>query len=482
VTRKFRTARWLQTSAGLAALAGCLLTTGRASAEVTIAKGDTWDAFVSGRVGAFLSYSFGDGYPVPLQAGSMIQTGGGVDSSTPPRDTVLPTDAMGMPDPTKQGTIKKMRMRSGYYPNILTLGVHKAFGEQLKLTAQLSIWGTIESAYYGKESGRAEYQPANGTRDNGVNADFREGYLKLEGSHWGELKAGRFMGLYSRGLTEMDAMYAHGYGAGFPMVSRSFNLPIAGDLTYPGPTAGMTGFGILSATYSAGAVYSTPSLGGLKAALGLFDGSSYVTAAWGANRSVRPEAELSYDLHTDSVALHVFGSGGFQGLSNGGSRYTTSIWGASYGARLELGPVHIGGGGFLGKGAGIDYAFDDNPALSSTSSMRADTDPATGTVTMTKDFQIRNTRGFVGIVQVVLGPVDVSAGVGQTIVLQVPADKAAAAMFSTLKTQTGISAGVVYHLSESLHLDVDFINGAYKWYGGEKQSLNVLNAGVTLTF
>jgi hypothetical protein len=51
-----------------------------------------------------------------------------------------------------------------------------------------------------------------------------------------------------------------------------------------------------------------------------------------------------------------------------------------------------------------------------------------------------------------------------------------------LKTQTGISAGVVYHMNESLHFDVDFINTAFAWYGGEKQKVNFVNAGVTLTF
>jgi hypothetical protein len=482
VTRKFRTARWLYSTAGLATLAGCLLTTAPASAEVTIAKGDTWDAYVAGRVDAFVSYGFGDAYPVPVQPGSMIQPGSGADATNPAKDTILPLDATGKPDATKQGKIKKMRVRSGYYPNILTIGAHKSFGDQLKLTSQVSIWGTIEPGYYGNGTGNPLFIPPNGNRDNSVKGDFREGYLKIEGSHWGEIKGGRFMGIFSRGLTEIDALYGHAYGAGFPMVLPAFNLAVTGDFTFPGPTGGMTGFGVLSATYSSGAMYTTPSLGGVKLALGLFDGSTYVTAAWGANRSVRPEAELFYDLKAGNVALHLFGSGGVQGLSNGGSKYTTTMWGASYGGRFEFGPVRLGVGGFMGKGAGIDYAFDDNPSLASQSTMRADVNPTTGVVTMDKDFQLRHTRGFVGMLQVALGPVDISAGAGQTTLLQLDADKAAAAMTSIIKTQTGIFGGVVYHLSENLHLDLDFINGAYKWYGGESQKLNVLNGGVTMAF
>ncbi len=33
-------------------------------------------------------------------------------------------------------------------------------------------------------------------------------------------------------------------------------------------------------------------------------------------------------------------------------------------------------------------------------------------------------------------------------------------------------------MNESLHLNVDFINGAYKWYNGESEKLNMLNGGV----
>ncbi len=46
----------------------------------------------------------------------------------------------------------------------------------------------------------------------------------------------------------------------------------------------------------------------------------------------------------------------------------------------------------------------------------------------------------IGMVQVALGPVDVGGGYGQTVILQVDADKANAATVSTLKSQTGITA------------------------------------------
>lgn len=483
MTLNFRNARWSRTTAAFSSLASCLLLSAHASAEVTVAKGDTWEAYLAGRVGAFVSYNVGEGYPVPLKAGSMVQQGGGVDAAQKALDTEFPPDAMGNPDVTKQGKLSKMRVRSGYYPNIITLGVRKSFTDQLKMTAQLSIWGTVESSDRGP--GKAEYQPANGIRDNGVNADFREGYMQLEGDRWGMVRAGRFMGLAGRGMTEIDALYGHGYGVGFPTVSRAFNLPNVGDLTYPGPTGGMAGFGLLSATYNGGLTYTTPNLAGLRATLGLFDGSTYVLASWGSNRTVRPELELAYDLKCDGMLLHLFGSGGIQKLHKGGSQFSETIWGTTFGGRFEIGPLRVGVGGFTGKGAGVNYAFDDNPAQASTVSLRTiRNDPTTGMPITEKSYEIRSTRGFVGMVQVVLGPVDIGGGAGQTQIGQVDADKTPenVALVSSLKSQTGITAAVVYHLNESLHFDVDFMNGAYEWTNGEHQKLNVVNAGVTLTF
>lgn len=488
MNRNHKPTRWLRAKVGLAALGTCLLASHEADAEVTVAKGETWDAYVAGRVGAFASYAFGQGRPIPKIPTSTIEPGGGVDNNDPTVDTIYDQyddanqparDANG--NLLAQGKLNKLRVRSGYYPNILTIGAHKTFGPQLKLTAQVSIWGTIEPVY-AKDLMPPNRNRANGGRENSVEADFHEGFLRLEGN-WGEVNGGRFLSLYGRGLTEIDALYGHGYGVGFPMVSHSYAAPITGDLRYQGPTGGMTGFGVLTATHAAGLTYTTPNLSGVKLAAGIFDPATYIGAHWGRTSVPRVEAELTYDLHRDGFVVHLFGSGGFQPLLT--STESTSIWGAMGGGRLEVGPVRVGVGGFLGKASGINYAFDDNPALSSSTSTKSVTtvdDMGMPSTSMVKNYELRNTRGFVGMLQVALGPVDIGGGYGQTVVLQVDADKANALMVSTLKSQTGITAAVVYHMNESLHLDLDFINGAYKWYNGESEKLNMLNGGATVTF
>jgi hypothetical protein len=107
-----------------------------------------------------------------------------------------------------------------------------------------------------------------------------------------------------------------------------------------------------------------------------------------------------------------------------------------------------------------------------------------GMPTMVQSYELRSQTGFFGMVQVVLGPIDIGGGFGQTSIASLDADKTPAAMMgiSHLKTQTGFFGAVVYHLTENLHADIDFIQGGYKWTNGESQKLNMINGGVTVTF
>jgi hypothetical protein len=228
----------------------------------------------------------------------------------------------------------------------------------------------------------------------------------------------------------------------------------------------MVGFGVLAATYSAGLVYATPNLGGLKLTAGVFEPVLLQGAGWATTRGFRPEGELTYDLTSGSFKMHLFGNGSMQKLYIGGTIADATMYGAGYGGRVEVGPVHIGGGGHYGKGVGLTYAFDG----SATSSSAVSTPP----------FDLRTFAGFSAFGQLALGEFDINVAFGQTQVKRAPADLNFPD--SVIKTQTGIAAGVVYHASDALHFDVDFINTSFAWYGGEKQKVNFVNTGMTLTF
>src|SRR5438445_752311 len=82
--------------------------------------------------------------------------------------------------------------------------------------------------------------------------DARQGYAKVEGP-WGALTVGRMRTLFSRGATDIDVMYAHRWGVGWP-----------GKLDNNGPSTGMLGFGVLGSGFSSGVIYGTPKQHGLQ--------------------------------------------------------------------------------------------------------------------------------------------------------------------------------------------------------------------------
>jgi hypothetical protein len=413
-------------------LAGCLLQAREAAAEITLVKSAPWEVYTAGRVNVFWGYAIGDARP----AGNL--KGGGVDSSLdriPDEDPVT-----GEPDSNSQGTIRKMRVRSGFVPNVLSVGVRRKMGEST-LRAQLSLWGTLETV------GQRKF--AN------VQADFREGFLEVAGN-WGTFTGGRFGSLFSRGVTTTDFLYGHGYGVGFWGGSGTYS---------PGPTAGLIGFGVLANSFSPGLMYTTPSLGGFKAAVGIFDPVN-LAGSWEVTRTARPEAELTYDLGAaDSFfKLHVYLNGAYQKVYSGPNDETVRGFGGGF--RTEIGNLHLGAGGHYGKGLGLYYALEGS---------EADT-PGSG-----KPF--RTADGYSVFAQYVLGQFDLNAAFGQSRIHLLDDDLLPENVDThPIKTQTGISAGIVYHVNESLHLDLDYLRGMFRWYGDAKQDVNYINAGVTLTW
>ena len=440
----------------LTVASACLLLSEAASAEIPLGKVGEWEVYTQGRVNAFLSYITGDAYPVPPvdEATGMpimrpIIPGGGLETLA---DRIPETDAAGDPIPGRAGSIRKWRLRSGYFPNILGIGVRSQVAEELKLSGVLAIWGTIES------TGQRKYFP--------VYADFHEAYMKLEGS-WGSVTAGRALSLFSRGITEVDYLYGHGYGVGYHT-----NL---GDT---GPTGGMIGFGVLAASYNPGFYYTTPSLGGFRINIGLYDPVEY-TSSWNRTETPRPEVELTYDIETEAFKTHVFANGVYQKLyKDNDARQSETITGVGGGLRLEFGPIHIGGGGHYGKGIGLFRALDAEGSLGSTLAGPANNVDPNTMAEVGDPNELRTFDGYSVFLQYAPGSFDINLAFGQSRAHLLDIDKVLPD--SLIKTQTGISAGFVYHVSKNLHLDVDYLRAMFRWYQGDKQDVNFINAGATI--
>jgi len=421
---------WVAAGVGV----GCLFVLpSPAHAEVTLVKpADNWEIYTSGRVSAFAEYFNGSNLPVPpAKDPNHVPTNAGINlasDATPPH-----------------GELSAFRVRNGFLGNILSLGARNHLTPATTVTAQISVWSVIESG------GQRTYQKNL--------PDVREGFIKVEGPG-GTLTAGRTLSLFGRGATEIDFLYAHGYGVGAP---QGFNDQ--------GPTAGHIGFGVLANVFVAGIAYATPKLGGLQLSVGYYDPASLVGMTYRRTKLGRPEAELTYDADLGpGNKLHLFADGAFQKL------YTTApdqddsknVYGAQVGGRVEIGAFHLGVAGFSGKGLGVNYFLSQSDAMYNQA---------------TNEF--RPVDGGYVQAQLVVQKFDFNAGFGITRLHQMTQDldlALGATQPDYLKQQRGVSAVVVYHFSPYFHGALDYFRADTAWWGGETQAVNSINLGVTATW
>jgi len=364
-------------SSGLLILS-CLTLQREAAAEVILGGTGGWEFYSDGRVSAFVSYAKGDAFPPNHQDfnGNQITILPGAGLSVSNASTDAPGD--------QQGTHESMRVRSGFVGNVLGAGVRRQLDEATSLRTYIQITSYIES------EARRKYRP--------VPADIRQAYAKLEGP-WGSLLAGRSLTLFSRGATNIDFLYGHGYGLGFP-----------GSVDVNGPTAGHIGFGVLANGFAAGVVYTTPSFAGLVLAVGAYDPSSLVGSPWVRTKWLRPEAEVTYDLaFNETTRMQLFVNGTWQALYKAGAPDSTSAIGAGYGGRFEIGPVHLGIAGHQGKGLGLSYALEPSETTVATFPGQND--------------ELRFTDGYYAQFQLALAKFDFNLGAGITRVHLLDSDK-----------------------------------------------------------
>ena len=282
--------------------------------------------------------------------------------------------------------------------------------------------------------------------------------------------------MFSRGATDIDVLYGHRYGVGFP-----------GDIDSNGPTQGSIGFGVLGSGFAGGIIYGTPNIWGLQLNVGIFDPIQLQGAAWFRTKWARPEAELTFERSIGQTGgkLVLFANGAYQRVYKSDACTVVlptdppceaTAAGFGYGGRFEFGSVRLGIVGHYGQGLGLNYALEVSDA---------NIDPVGN---------LRKFDGYYVQSMFVLGKVDVSAGWGIARVFLNPADNVAVPdptdptmmrriiPHSVIKYQMGESAGVVYHYTPAIHFDVDLFRAEAAWFLGEKQVVYVYNTGMMFTW
>jgi hypothetical protein len=459
VSRAFRAAL----AAGVIFFA-LLLNPRAASAELVLLSDGSWQVFTDGRVGGFVSWVHGDGYPTyafgRAPDGTFVTLhdirGGGWGAVS---ENHLLADPNQPPTATDQGAVNTMRVRSGMIGNIFGFGVRNQLSSTTRITAYLQFSSFIENV--------------NQLANSPVYTDVQQGFLKLE-APWGTLLAGRVRELFTRGALDIDVLYGHTWGVGFPAPINSH-----------GPTFGQAGFGLIGNEFGSGVTYATPSFAGLVLTVGVFDPLvMFDTGSWVRTKSLRPESELTFERDLGTLGRFVlFVDGTFQkiyrvGVCNPAPQQTCdgTVTGIGYGGRLELGPLRVGASGYYGKGLGLD-----NP-------------PDTGDAAIDLQGNFRVFDGYYAQVKLVLGSFELSSGAGVTRIFLTASDKetqpdprdptgtAQVYPHSWIKSQLGINASAVYNLSPNIHFDLDYFRAQANWYLGEQQIVHALNSGMTFSW
>jgi len=400
-----------------------------AKAEIMLAEKDTWSLGTDGRINAFYSYTYGEGRPLDLS----------------PKN---PAPGAGVEHPLDNNNkIESSRIRSGFVGTVLGFNIKKQVTETVAIKGRLALWWNIEQ------------RRTIGAGTNQV--DGREAYLKIEGL-WGGVLGGRTLGLFSRGNIELNALYAHGNGVGYPCDVANF-----------GPACGHVGFGVQYPGFTPSIRYNTPdTLGGFRFEAGIFDPVTLNVHGYERTPFPRVEGELAYQYQKDEdpAMVKAWVSGTWQRMlqSNDDPRTRVSLksadpYGIAYGVRGGAGPFRAGLAGFFGKGLGINYPIE-------TTQYPAD-----------ENQELRQFDGYYAQAMLTFGKTDVSLGAGVNRVHETDFDKnptAPNARANIIKTQRGISAGV-FQRWEAITFGVEYFRADYTWVYDNSQGINFFNGGAT---
>jgi hypothetical protein len=403
-----------------------------AHAQLTMQMGNGWSLSFSGNVNAFEVETFSSGVPSTVEHGLV---GSAEGTTNRIRTGLLPAFA-----------VFDVKGKEGP----LDLGVHFGFAPQIQNGGGST--GTTHDQF-------------------GAQIDMRQVYLTIGGS-WGQILAGREIGLYQREniLTDMTLT---GVGAN------------GGQIGAGGTTLGRIGFGYTYANFNAQMTYSSPATNPVVLSVGLFDPSALNGETTSAlfTRIPRVEAEVAWTGKLGTPAAGAAGNkvmawvGGtwqeanFLGntktaADSSGSSVTDSTrsaMGVDFGVKLDIGQLSLVGSGYYDKGVGTTLMFTTTAGFDAVGEGR-------------KSF------GYVAQIQFKIDPKwTVGASIGASNLLMTDNDRATT-NFGLLKDNLDGSAMITYQWTKSLRFvgEYDYLESVNYAFQNNKQ--NQIAAGFMLFF
>jgi hypothetical protein len=294
------------------------------------------------------------------------------------------------------------------------------------------------------------------------------------------LLIGRDMSLFARGAILLNYDIIHNMGLGSPCATQAVS----------GGACGHAGFGVLFPGFHSGLVYNTPSLGGLRLAVGAYDPIQLGVAAYRRTPYPRAEGELTFEA--PKRVFTAFVGGLWQQVSgNTGlgpvdpvtmqpttTEQTFTAYGISGGIGLNVGPLQLGGSAFTGKGLGFYVPLEDNPT-----NFRFGTGG------------LRSQEGIWGGVALVFGGTRIAGGAGLNRSKRDPEDPPETTTGATpLYQQLGFSAGLYQTVYKRVTIALEYFGAQWTWLNRAqmigtdlfvvtpRQTVNFVNLGATLVW
>src|SRR5881398_1579014 len=292
-------------------VAVALLWPAAANAQLTMQMSNGWSFSFAGNVNAFWVFTRGNTALNKL-TNSSVRTG------------LLPAFA----------TFEAKGKEAG-----MNLGIHFGFAPQINNGAVHDNFG-------------------NGTQA-GAQIDMRQVYLTL-GGEWGQILAGRELGLFSRQNILNDQTL---FGVGAVGIAGGQNA---------GTTLGRIGYGYIYPNFDAQLTYSTRAGRPAQLSIGAFQPSNLqgerspttglctvpATCAFVVTKIPRVEAELTYNQKSGKNKYMFWAGGLWQSTSNAATAgQTASSVGGTAGVRGDFSDLSVVVTGYIGKGVGTTLLF-----------------------------------------------------------------------------------------------------------------------------
>jgi hypothetical protein len=359
-----------------------LLTAETAHAQLTMQMTNGWNFTFSGNVNAFLDY----------------------EKESTNGNTTAPFGVVG-------SSADQTRIQTGLLPAIAALEAKGKEGD------------TDLAVHFGFFP---EIQCGRGIHDCfGAQIDMRQVYLTAGGS-WGQILAGREIGLYGRQniLTDQLLFGVGATGAGGGALGSG-----------GGTTLGRIGFGYIYPQFKAQFTYSTPGGKPGQLSIGLFEADAaalpgVAVSPYTKTNIPRVEAEFVYTKKEFKGWL----GGLLQNTKNPSNNKSATATGVSGGLRWDNKKVSLTGSGYYGKGVGTTLMFLGASCT-------------TGTCGSNGSNDLRTSYGYIGQLTYTTGKATLAGSYGASLI------KDASAEAIAFKTDNALaSGGVYYQTTKSLKL------------------------------